>query len=385
MSKSGNPKNASKKNKETPYSRATRSGSRKKDSPPEPTCSNQMQVDDSTPAVELLSDDDRPGPSWSEFDKLKSTVNEMHDLLKSFKDQSGSQSLSIDINDKVATPELVDNHIIPRPREAGDLFVVGNNDVQQPSTSGTNPIDHSSVNEYLRSFVHSGTGNNQGEHQYFQPGRPIDLKVNEKIRQKIWSDQFIDLATLLDPQVHSEIGITITGDPGEPLKFTPTKSNRTIGNLGQWCSAFEIFIIIYCQKKPHELSPLMSYMNSIKTLSHKGGDYFTYDREFRYMRQTITIPWDSVHSGLWLECRDKNPKSNNKSKSSSNQDNFRPKSQQNKGKQHPFGYCFRYHSFGKCGRNACKFKHSCYGCNDEAHPYSKCPKNPNSVNTDSTN
>ena len=371
MSKSGsNAKKITKKHKDAPYARETRSNSKKRDTPTQSPESSHIESSaiDNAPAVEIINSDDRPGPSWSDFDKLKNTVHEMHDLLKSFTEHASS---SANVPSQNVSVDMLDNHINTRPREVGEFGNPSVSVVQQPSTSGA--IDQSSVNEYLRSFVHTGTSINQGE-TYFQPGRPIDLKVNEKIRQKIWSDQFIDLASLLDPQVNSEIGITITGDPGEPLKFTQNKSNKTIGNLGQWCSAFEIFITIYCQKRPQDLSPLMSYMNAIKTLSHKGGDYFTYDREFRYMRQNSNLPWDLVHSGLWLECRDKNPKMSNRNKSSSNTDNFRGKSQQGKTKQHPFGYCFRFHNFGKCGRSSCKFKHTCYECHDEAHSFSRCPK-----------
>ena len=274
MSKStSSAKHASKKNKDTPYPRATRSNSKKKDSSVEVPDLAQIdsQINDDVMAVEIQStSDDRAGPSWSEFDKLKTTVNEMHDLLKSFANQSSTCATSHAQLDKSVSPvDLVDNQINTRPREVGESPNV-NDSVNHPGTSGANAIDQSSINEYLRSFVNTDSSMNQGETHYFQPGRPIDLKVNEKVRQKIWSDQFIDLALLLDPQVHSEIGMTITSDPGEPLKFTPARSNKTIGNLGQWCSAFEIFITIYCQKKPQELSHLMSYMNSIKTLSHKG-------------------------------------------------------------------------------------------------------------------
>ena len=101
------------------------------------------------------------------------------------------------------------------------------------------------------------------------------------------------------------------------------------------------------------------------------------------MRQTINLPWDSVHSGLWLECRDKGSRNSNR-KNSSGSDNFRGKTQQGKTKQHPFGYCFKYCNFGKCGRDSCKFKHSCYECGDEPHSFSRCPKK-SKQSSDSTN
>ena len=383
MSKSSKPsKHTSKSSRTTPYPRSTRSSNRKEVNDVQSTQEHSDQDPSSNMVTQLelpssSHEGNSNGPSWNDFNKLKESVNQMHDLLKSFKNHTVASLNSVD-SDNVTQVDMVVDNQISRPREAGESSNVNTQSIPSPNMVAAaegNAVSQSSISEYLKSFLHSGTNDNYSETKFDQPGRPIDLKINEKVRQKIWSDQYIDLASLLDPQVHSEIGLTITSDPGEPLKFTPAKSNKVIGNLGQWCSAFEIFIIIYCQKKPAELSPLMTYMNSIKTLSHRGGDYLWYDREFRYLRQTMKLSWDTVHSGLWLECREMGKVTKYKNKSNNGSDNFRGKSQQANSKQHPFGYCFRYHNFGKCGRSACKFKHSCYECNDEVHSFIRCPKN----------
>lgn len=371
---------SSKKNKDNVGHRTTRSQTRSEHDVHSHE-SNQGIPRGASSSTASSSSSDSSGPSWTDFNQLKNSVKEMHDLLKSLAPQnvsshnvSGQNVVSQNAGPVPPVSMVVDNLINQnRPMEATattDMMNLNPNLGEENHTSV-----QSSINEYLQSFVSAGT-NNTGETSYFQPGRPVDLKINDKTRQKIWSDQYIDIASLLDPQVHSEIGITIISDPGEPLKFAQTKSNKIISSLGQWCTAFEIFITIYCQKQPQALSPLMSYMNSIKTLCHKGGDYIAYDREFRYMKQTVNLSWDTIHTGLWLECRDsgKNSKNNQKNKNN-NSDNFRGKTQNSKTKQHPFGYCFRYHSFGKCGRSSCKFKHACYECSDEPHSFIRCPKN----------
>ena len=100
------------------------------------------------------------------------------------------------------------------------------------------------------------------------------------------------------------------------ISIAPNKATKKIAGLGQWCSAFMVYLTIYCKKYPEQLSDLTTYLSTIKLLSHRGGDYLTYDREFRLLRQTTNIPFSIIHSGLWLECRDanhQNKQTNNKS------------------------------------------------------------------------
>ena len=366
---------------------------------PDLTSANVESVD--IPSTSEVNDNS--GPTWTDFNMLRRSVDEMKGLLKSITSRNASSVDSLNDNpmlDENATVS-VDNQIhfgIGGPMEVPAVSLINNernraetnvqptvaqnSDIpfvsQTSNVDGQNISNVSSVNEYLRSFMNS---TNSGELFYNPPGKPLDLKVSEKTKQKIWSEQYIDIATLLDPQINTQVGLTILSDPGEPIKFGPSKSTKTINSLGQWCSAFEIFITIYCQKNPGAISPLLTYMNTIKSLSHKNGDYIGYDRDFRYMKQTMNLAWDSIHTGLWLECRDNgkyNKTVENRNRSKSNNDSFRPKNGNAKNGQskiHPFGYCFRFHNYGKCGRASCKFKHTCYECNDEQHAFIKCPKN----------
>ena len=388
-------KHSDKRNKSqaTPYDKPTRKSTRSTSVAKDKSASSSATTESVSSKDKQNSSEHHEGPSWSDFNKLKDAVSEMHELLKSVtnKESSVNKDSFVEsntnvvqtIHDETNSGVSVDNAINlgqSKPMEASAIpIVVGNDDGNRNKHHTSNVASTSdnrvqtSVDEFLQSFINTGVSS--GEHSYREPGRPIDLKVTEKTRQKIWADQYIDLAILLDSQIHPEVGLTIISDPGEPIKFGPSKQNKVIGNLGQWCSAFEIFITVYCQKHPHALSPLMTYMNSIKTLSHRGGDYLTYDQEFRYMRESMNLAWESIHTNLWLDCRDSG-KNKSKNSSNNNSDNFRAKSSNSKpfqGKKHPFGFCFRYHSFGKCGRQNCKFNHKCYEC-EESHPISRCPR-----------
>ena len=382
-------------NKKTPYdqpaSRSTRSSSKKNATSDRNSEPVSQDIVDSQPSSSNDEVQQSQGPSWKDFNILKESVKEMHSLLKSLNVNSSLASSNTDKVNEVDNDDgfTVDNHIqvsVDKPREAPNVPMVvsfgdkgdsnlniGNSGVNDQATKSHDNIQ-TSVNRFLDSIAN--TASTSGERIYREPGRPIDLKVTDKQKQKIWGDQYIDLATLLDPHQSSQIELTIVSNPGEPIHFGPSKKPKTINNLGQWCSAFEIFISVYCQKTPTAICPLLTYMKDVKLLAHKDGDYLTYDREFRMMRETLNIPWELVHNGLWLECRDTGARNKNKNTSHNMNDSFRGKGSNYKQSQnkHPVGYCFRYHSFGKCGRASCLFKHECYECKDEKHPIFKCPK-----------
>ena len=120
---------------------------------------------------------------------------------------------------------------------------------------------------------------------------------------------------MLDSKEEDSTSYQLVSSQGGPISITPNRVTKKINGLGQWCSAFMVYITIYCKKFPDQLSDLTTYMSAIKLLSHRGGDYLTYDKEFRLLRQTTNMPFSIVHASLWLECRDAkihNNQSNNK-------------------------------------------------------------------------
>ena len=204
--------------------------------------------------------------------------------------------------------------------------------------------------------------------------RVIDNKVSDKIRNQIWANQYVDLSVLIDPKSDISEGLKLVSD-GDMLCVAPNKGSKKIQNLGQWCDAFLIYITVYSRKYPAAVPQLNTYLHNMKLLSHKGGDYLYYDEEFRYMRQrNPSLSWE-IDSNLRLECRDVRgaaSKQNSKPKSNGN---FRGQNYAG-AKQHPIGYCYKYHTYGKCPNpNQCNYKHLCYITNcGGRHPVSQCPK-----------
>ena len=383
---------SSKNKRSAPYSVPSRVSTRSSDRNSSDNTSvsgsrNVQATDHQLPSTSSTSEG-HSGPSWDDFKKLQESVTELSQLLKQnmlpreapiVSNQnvmsSGVNNVenNVPMNPTVSSDSNEINRVINEAFQQSDASQAFNDNV--PSTAPNSM--QATMNEYIQSFT--GSIATSGEINFYNPpGRPVDLKVNDKIRQKIWSHEYVDFNTLLDPDSDYDNSFTIVSNQGEPLKLSQTKSTKVIQSLGQWCTAFEIFLTIYCKKFPGELPKLMTYMKSVKQMAHRDGDYITYDKEFRYLKQSTNMSWDTVHAGLWLECRDSKLRKQKQKQSQNSNNSFRgnarDNSRQNGSSSHPIGYCFRYHSFGKCGRSSCTYKHACYKCNDSPHSILRCPK-----------
>ena len=371
---------------------------------------SQMEAEvspDNETNVESESNNLQDTPSRQEFQQLSKTVTELTDLIKSLKgDITSNNNSSISQNVSGVTHS---DKTIPVDGNTNETLMANSNQLIENDSENAGienrdmacgsqlqneptPLNLNQINDSIATHL----SNLMGEDDTFtKPGnytptdQPVDLKVSDKVRNMIWSNQYIDLGVLLDPSLeYNKPKYEFVGQSGEPVTIAPKKAARSITGLGQWCSAFTVFINIYCQKYPNELPMLFTYMNTIKKLAHRNGLYLTYDEEFRYMRQSQHLAWNITHSGLWLECRDNpNQSKNQKGGKPKTQGGFRNNAFDNGGfrnnpfenggrkQNHPTGYCFRYHSYGKCGRPTCNFIHRCYNqsCKDEQHPIFKCP------------
>ena len=367
---------SNKGNRPAPYSTAirksTRSSTRKSNSTMDEPSTSQT-----SPEVSIMPS----GPSWEDFNKLQKSVAELTELFKKSVDKSRETSVSVETANACASGVQNVENVIDVTNQGSSVVTIPSKDdniTQGFNVNNPNSTDtvQSTINDYLRSFT-TNSNPSTGEQQYYSPpGRPIDLKVTDKVKQKIWASEYVDLVSLLDPDQDNNSSFTLVSNDGD-LRLAPNKSTKVIQSLGQWCSAFEIYLTIYCSKYPQELPKIMTYMNSVKTLAHRDGDYITYDKEFRYMKQTSNLQWDNIHTGLWLECRDKPSRKQNSynKKNGNGSSSFRASNNKgNSSPKHPFGYCFRFHSFGKCGRSSCSYIHACYKCNDSPHSITRCPK-----------
>lgn len=122
---------------------------------------------------------------------------------------------------------------------------------------------------------------------------------------------------------------------------------------------------ILSEKFSNETPRLMKYSQIVRDISTKPGDWYFYNEQFRYIRQSAPdqYPWETIHWELWLKVVI----------------NFRARPEQPKPDMASPGTCpgqsfpkvtgWSFHTGKYCG--GCKFEHTCFKCSAK-HPSSKC-------------
>ena len=196
---------------------------------------------------------------------------------------------------------------------------------------------------------------------------PVDARLSDKLRTKIWGQEYVDFGSLLTNQVlDNQYQITVqnaASDTAPSLCIEPVTKPKKITSIEAWISSFHVFVGVYTKKFPHEAPALMKYGEIIQDLAVRGHNWKFYDDNFRFLRQAhgALLPWDRIHGELWL-------KSQNVLRKTSPPQFSAP--QRTKPDSIPKGYCFRFHKGRKCPPG-CAFKHLCYRC-EGSHVVTKC-------------
>ena len=134
----------------------------------------------------------------------------------------------------------------------------------------------------------------------------IHSHVPQKTRLKIWSDEFVDMSSLL-PEVSlvpKEMTLTVRpgGSDGGPSVCVTPKPKSESRTFYSWSKAFDIFCSVYLLKPGNTMqaTKLFQYRHIIRNLMERGGDWRGYDESFRTMRAVEGWEWDEMHSQLWL-------------------------------------------------------------------------------------
>ena len=202
---------------------------------------------------------------------------------------------------------------------------------------------------------------------FSSPSLPIDARVSEKLRAKIWNDEFFDLSALLsNPVFEDRYQVTITNSDKEKIPslcLEPVSKAKKHLSIETWLSCFHVFVGVYTSRRPHEAPALMKYWEVVQDLAARGGNWKFYDENFRFLRQAqpASFPWGVIHWELWMRAQHSLKKQSDPAGQS------RAK-QQDQGT--PKGYCFKFHRGVVCDAG-CAFKHLCYKC-EGPHPVSRC-------------
>ena len=170
------------------------------------------------------------------------------------------------------------------------------------------------------------------------------------LKHKIWSNEYIQLNQLLNPDQHDRFNVSISSQSGVPSLCLLPKNKETILTIEQWNAAFTVYMTIYLTSFPTETHAILKYSQTINHMFTNGGDFITYDKNVRYMRQSNISPWDTFHTELYVRAV--------------------TGTRHNNGRPIPRGYCFEHHAGRLC--TGCVHSHKCPWCG-AMHPANTCP------------
>ena len=200
-------------------------------------------------------------------------------------------------------------------------------------------------------------------------GLQVGQAVHLKLKQKIWNQQYVDFALLLNPYSKPSsysISLNSEGFSNKPsLEFT-SRSKRFLSEF-EWNQAWDNYMAIYLAKYPKDLNPMLSYHQNIQKMMAKQANWRDFDNQFRTDREYIRCSWDTIRADLEREAYAVPVKPFR-----TQQSKFQNKPLANKGfnSNIPKGYCYDFHSQNKfCNREKCSFKHQCPECQGKHAQY----------------
>ena len=138
---------------------------------------------------------------------------------------------------------------------------------------------------------------------------PLDARVSDEIRAKIWAGDFIDLSILLKPSLtqdsSSEYALSIIGGVASPtIRVAPAKTKHSqIVSFETWSQAFQMYMSVYLLSPMyvHDATKMLKYIEVIRGLAEQGGNWRSYGEAFRSLRVSRGWNWDSVNWELWFK------------------------------------------------------------------------------------
>ncbi|XP_069133557.1 uncharacterized protein [Argopecten irradians] len=313
---------------------------------------------------------------------VASVVAETLKSLSSDKDREPSSTNVQSVSDSASAVRDIDRSDAVTPDSAANIRDHDISGIQGPSHNLEHPAASTATAADVTVSDHLGAtsailGNLPDNDRLLNQNLPLGFNVSDKMRSKIFNNEFVDFSSLIFPidENDTHFNITMRGNGG--LGLTAHTKNKKIYHVGQWSQAYDIFVSIHTTKFPQDIQGLLKYGHTIRLLNDTYGFYAAqyYDENFRKLRRIQPIQWDTVHNELWrlasLRASNNNQSNNvnykNRSKAQDNKhSNFKssqpfsnnPFRKGDHRSKLPRGFCWSYCSEGKCQQPLiCKYKH----------------------------
>ena len=165
------------------------------------------------------------------------------------------------------------------------------------SDSDSESDSSSSSDSSSGTFSSSSESDSDEEYGGFNSSQiKLDQRVPSKIKEKIWQGEYIDFELLLNAAKR----------PGflYENKETRKKCRQEMKSILDWITGFNVFMAIYIAQHPSEAANLLHYLHTVMELSRLGGDWLSYDRDFRMCKASGgNFQWQQLNTELSLHYR----------------------------------------------------------------------------------
>ena len=110
---------------------------------------------------------------------------------------------------------------------------------------------------------------NLPDHSPIPNSFPIDARIPDNIKEKIWANQYVELGLLLHPHELDKYCMAMSTASGSPSLCLLPRKPKQISTLDQWNSAFNIFMTIYLTKFPTQAVAVLKHSETINQLGKK--------------------------------------------------------------------------------------------------------------------
>ena len=133
---------------------------------------------------------------------------------------------------------------------------------------------------------------------------PLDSEVDDKTREKIIHNQYVDFVSLIRNNANDSLIITqFYGDGSAQSQSLVMASQRAKAELTytQLQKVFYIFTTVYCKVHPQQFANLLKYADNIREMFVTRARWHHYDERFRCTRESYGWPWEVLQMELWAK------------------------------------------------------------------------------------
>ena len=142
-------------------------------------------------------------------------------------------------------------------------------------------------------------------HSFTSVSLPLHATVSQKIKEKIWSNEFVDLATVFDQDISFLSDISLNYNSSDPSVITNPR--RRFISIEQWTDVFAKYASVVRVKYPESAEALAKYSDAVCSIAKSNGIWHYYDTQLQKLRQATDMPWDLIQHELYFRPLDQKP------------------------------------------------------------------------------